>query len=86
MEGIGKYFSKTRNLSDQSPGEDERRKVKEGSSASSTDDTDVFGEGLESTDCKAILLNYLKSLEVKAKNFVIWLTLQMKIILKENSN
>ena len=63
-----------------------KKKVKEGSSASSTDDTDVFGEGLESTDCKAILLNYLKSLKVKAKKFLIWLTLQMKIILKENSN
>ena len=86
MEGIGKYFSKKRNLSDQSQGEDEKKKVKEGSSASSTDDTNVFGEGLESTACKAILLNYLKSLKVKAKKVLTWLTLQMKIILKENSN
>ena len=31
------------------------KKVKEGSSASSTDNTDVFGEGLESADFKAIL-------------------------------
>ena len=39
MEGIGKYFSRKRDLSDQSQGGDERKKVKEGSSASSTDDT-----------------------------------------------
>ena len=39
MKGIGKYFSKKRDLSDQSQGGDERKKVKEGSSASSTDDT-----------------------------------------------
>ena len=40
MEGIRKYFSKKkRDLSDQSQGGDERKKVKEGSSASSTDDT-----------------------------------------------
>ena len=67
MEGIGKYFSKKRDLSDQSQGGDERKKVKEGSSASSTDDTYVFGEGLESADCKAILFNCLKNLEVKVK-------------------
>ena len=48
-------------------GGDERKKAKERSSASSTDDTDVFGEGLESADCKAILFNCLKILEVKVK-------------------
>ena len=58
---------KKRDQSDQSQGGDERKKVKEGSSASSTDDTDVFGDGLESADCKAILLNCLKNLEVKLK-------------------
>ena len=67
MEGIGKYFSKKRDLSDQSHSGDERKKVKEGSSASSIDDTDVFGEGLKSADCKAILFNCLKNLEVKVK-------------------
>ena len=61
------FFKKKRDLSDQSQGGDERKKVKEGSSASSTDDTDVFGEGLESADCNAILFNYLKNLEVKVK-------------------
>ena len=44
MEGIGKYFFKKRDFRDQSQGGDERKKVKEGSSASSTDDTDAFGE------------------------------------------
>ena len=67
MESIRKYFSKKRDLSDQSQGGDERKKVKEGSSATSTDDTDVFGERLESADCKAILFNCLKNLEVKVK-------------------
>ena len=68
MEGIRKYFSKKkRDLSDQSQGGDERLKVREGSSASSTDNTDVFGDGLESADCKAILFNCLKNLEVKVK-------------------
>ena len=64
MEGIGKYFSKKK-----SQGGDERKKVKEGSSASSTDDTDVFGEGLELADCKGILFNCLKNLEVKVEKF-----------------
>ena len=41
-----------RDLSDQSPGGDERKKIKEESLGISTGDTDVFGEGLESTDCK----------------------------------
>ena len=67
MEGIGKYFSRKRDLSDQSQGGDERKKVKEGSSASSTHDTDVFGDRLESADCKAILFTCLKNLEVKVK-------------------
>ena len=58
---------KKRDQSDQSQGGDERKKVKEGSSASSTGDTDVFGDGLESADCKAILFNCLKNLEVKVK-------------------
>ena len=80
MEGIGKYFSKKRDLSDQSQGGDERKK------GSSTDDTDVFGDGLESADCKAILFNCLKNLDSKVKETSIWLTLQMKVKLKENSN
>ena len=63
MEGTGKYFLIKRDLSDQSQGGDERKKIKEGSSASSADDTDVFGEGLDSADCKVILFNCLKNLE-----------------------
>ena len=82
---MANIFSKKRDLSDQSQGGDERKKSK-GSSASSTDDTDVFGDGLESADCKAILFNCLKNLEVKVKEILIWLTLQIKIRLKENSN
>ena len=62
------------------------KKVKEGGSASSTDNTNVFGEGLESADCKSILFNCLKNLEVKVKEVLIWLTLQIKLRLRENSN
>ena len=46
------------------------KKVKEGSSASSTDDTDAFGEGFESADCKAVLFNCLKNLKVKVKEIL----------------
>ena len=66
MEGTGKHFSKKEiwviNLKGTM-----KKKLKEGSSASSTDDTNVFGDGLESADCKAILYNCLKNWEVKVK-------------------
>ena len=63
----GNIIQKKRDLSDQSQGGDERKKVKERSSASSTDDADVFGNGLEWADCKMILFNCLKCLQVKVK-------------------
>lgn len=44
-----------------------RKKLKEGSSASYNDNTDVFTEGLQSVDCKVVSLNCLKNLEVKVK-------------------
>ena len=61
------FQKKKRDLSDQSQGGDERKKVKEGSSGSSADDTDVFGDGLESANCKALLFNCLKNLEGKVR-------------------
>ena len=67
MEAIGKYFSKKWDLSDQSQRDDERKKVKERSSACSTGNTDIFGEGLMSADCKPMLFNCFKNLEVKVK-------------------
>ena len=43
MEGIGKYFSKKKgDLNDQSQGGNERKEAKVRSSASLTDNTDVF--------------------------------------------
>ena len=60
-------FQKKRDLSHQSQCSEEIKRVKEGGSASPTDDADVFAEGLESADCKAILFNCLKNLEFKAK-------------------
>ena len=67
MANIFQKKKKKGDLSDQSQGGDKRKKLKEGSSASSTDDTDVIGEGLESADCKAISFNCLKNSEVKEK-------------------
>ena len=63
----GRYWQilKKRYLRDQSQSSNERKKVMEGSSASSSDDTDVSGE--ESADCKAILFNCLRNLEIKVK-------------------
>ena len=53
MEGKGKSFSKKRDLSGQSQDDDEKKKLREGSSSSYNDGT--------------ILLNCLKYLEVKVK-------------------
>ena len=69
----GKIFQKQRNLSGESQVGNERKKIKEGSSASSTDATDVFGDGSESADCKIILFNCLKILQVKVKISLICL-------------
>ena len=67
MEGTGKYFSKKEIQVINLKVVMREKKVKEGSSASSTDDTDVFDEGCESADCKTILFNCLKNLEAKVK-------------------
>ena len=52
MKGTGKYFSKKRSDGSISKWQWTKKKVKEGSLGSSTDNTDVFREGLESADCK----------------------------------
>ena len=54
-------FRKKRDLSDQSRGGDKRKKEKEGSSTISTEDRDVFGEGLESANCKLFYSTTWKS-------------------------
>ena len=51
MEGIGKKFSKKDIPVINLTAAMKEEKVKKGSSANSTDNTDVFGEGLESADC-----------------------------------
>ena len=68
MGGIGEYFSKKENIrviNLKVVMKEERRSV------SSIDDTDVFDEGMESADHKAILFNCLKDLEVKVKEILI---------------
>ena len=67
MESIGKYLSEKRGLSDNFQGGDKKKKLKDGSSASYTDNTDVFTEGLVPADCKVISLNCRKNLQVKVK-------------------
>ena len=65
---IAKYFdknSKNRDLSGNSNPEEERKKIRDGSSASTTDNCDVFKEGLESPECKEILFNCLRNLQEK---------------------
>ena len=52
---IAKYFhknSKMRDLSGDSNPEEERKKIRDGSSASTTDNCDVFEEGLESQNVR----------------------------------
>ena len=72
MGGIGEYFSKKEiirmiNLKVVM----KEKKVKERSSVSSIDDTDVFDERMESAAHKAILFNCLKDLVVKVKEILI---------------
>ena len=66
---IAKYFdknSKKRDLSGNSnPEEDRKKKIRDGSSASTTDNCGVFEEGLESPECKEILFNCLRNLQEK---------------------
>ena len=65
---IAKYFdknSKKRDLGGDSNPEEERKKIRDGSSASTTDNCGVFEEGLESPECKEILFNCLRNLQEK---------------------
>ena len=73
MEDIAKFFVKTkkRDLSDESKTSEDPKKVKESGSASFSDECDVFTEGLESEDCRAILFNCLKNLEKDVKSIYL---------------
>ena len=65
---IAKYFdknSKKSDLSGDSNPEEERKKIRDGSSVTITDHCDVFKEGLESPECKQILFNCLRNLQEK---------------------
>ena len=68
---IKSYFErKKRDLSDKSTNEEERKKARESSldlslSKETSDDTDVFAEGIESPCCASILYDCLKNLELK---------------------
>ena len=65
---IAKYFnknSKKRDLSGDSNPEEKRKKIRDGSSASATENCVVFKEGLESPKCKEILFNCLRNLQEK---------------------
>ena len=65
---IAKYFdknSKKRDLSGDSNPEEERKKVRDTSSASTTDNCCVFEEGLESPERREIFFNCLRNLQEK---------------------
>ena len=57
---------KKRDLSDDSKtGDDNSKKLREGSSGSYTGEVDIFEEGVESADFRKVLFNCLKNLEQK---------------------
>ena len=68
---IKSYFEREkRDLNDKSTNEEERKKFRESSldlslSKETSDDTDVFAEGIESPRCTSILYDCLKNLELK---------------------
>ena len=68
---IKSYFErKKRDLSDKSTNEEERKKARESSldlllSKETSDDTDVFTEGIDSPRCESTLYDCLKNLELK---------------------
>ena len=70
---IAKYFEKNfkkRDVSGDSNPDEERKKIRGGSFASTTDNCDVFEEVLESPECKEILFNCLINLQEKVTEIV----------------
>ena len=68
MKYITKFFrssSKKTDLSNTSKTDEDPKKIREASSASFSDEGDVFNEGIDSSGCREILFNCLKSLETK---------------------
>lgn len=66
---IAKYFdknSKKKDLSGDSNPEEKRKKIRDGSSASTTENCDVSKEEPQSSECKEIPFNYLRNLQEKA--------------------
>ena len=71
---ISKFFAKRRDLSDQSNGGDETKRLCEEISASSSSPnspSDVFQEILKPSDCMKILLNCFKNLNKQVKELYI---------------
>ena len=71
---ISKFFAKRRDLSDQSNGGDETKRLCEEISASSSSPnspSDVFQEILKPSDCMKILLNCFKNLNKQVKELFI---------------
>ena len=69
MNQILQYFGKNpkkRDLIDGlKTGDDDSKKLREGSSGSYTGEVDIFEEGVESADFRKVLFNCLKNLEQK---------------------
>ena len=67
--------SKKRDLGGGSNPEEEKKKIRDGSSASITDNCDVFEEGLESPECKEILFRKKEKGKIFRKKYLkfsIW--------------
>ena len=68
MEDIIKVFrssSKKKDVNDTSETDKDPQKIRVANTTSFADDTDVFNEGIDLSDCKEILFNCLKNLEAK---------------------
>ena len=68
MEDITKSFrsfSKKTDPSNTSKIDKDPNKIREASSASFADESDIFKEGIDSSTCREILFNCLKNLEAK---------------------
>ena len=86
---IEKYFEKSsqkRDLSGNSNTEEKRKKIRDGSSATTTDNYDIFEEGLESPKCKEITFDCLRNLEEKVTKISTWSRIREICRLKVTSN
>ena len=79
-------FSKKRDLSDTLKTDEDPKKIHEASSASFSDEGDVFNEGIVSLGCRQILFNCLKNSEAKVMEIYEQGNKNKNMLLKAKSN